>query len=111
LAGLAAAALDVEAEAAGAVAARLGLGQARIPVADRAEGSGIGGGVRARGASDRRLVDVDDLVEMLQSLDAVEGGGGVGRIVQTPRGGLVERLDSKGRLAAARHAGDAGEDA
>ncbi len=111
LAGLAAAALDVEAEAAGAIAARLRFRQARIPVADRSEGAGIGGRVRARGAADRRLVDVDDLVEMLEPLDPVEGGGGVGRIVQTPRGGLVQGLDGEGRLAAARHAGDAGEDA
>uniref|UniRef100_A0A0N5A4D5 PE-PGRS family protein n=1 Tax=Parastrongyloides trichosuri TaxID=131310 RepID=A0A0N5A4D5_PARTI len=48
---------------------------------------------------------------MLQPLDAVEGGRSVRRIVQTPRGGLVERLDGEGRLAAARDAGDAGEDA
>src|SRR5690606_22347625 len=53
LTGLAAAALDVEAEAAGTVAARLGLRQARIPVADRTEGAGIGRRVRARGAADR----------------------------------------------------------
>src|SRR5690606_14174302 len=111
LTGLAAAALDVEAEAAGTIAARLGLGEARIPVADRTEGAGVGGRVRARGAANRRLVDVDDLVEMLQPLDAVEGGGGVGRIVQAPRGGLVQGLDGQGRLAAARHPGDAGEDA
>jgi hypothetical protein len=63
LAGLAAAALDVEREAAGLVAARLGFGQAGEPVADRREGAGIGRRVGARRAADRRLVDVDDLVE------------------------------------------------
>jgi hypothetical protein len=71
LAGLAAAALDVEREAAGLVAARLGFGQAGEPVADRREGAGIGRRVRARRAADRRLVDVDDLVDMLEALDAV----------------------------------------
>ncbi len=71
LAGLAAAALDVEGEAAGLVAARLGLRQAGEPVADRGEGAGIGRRVRARRAADRRLVDVDDLVEELEALDAV----------------------------------------
>ena len=71
LAGLAAAALDVEGEAAGLVAARLGFGQAGEPVADRREGAGVGRGVGARRAADRRLVDVDDLVEVLQALDAV----------------------------------------
>ena len=74
LAGLAAAALDVEGEAAGLVAARLGLGQAGEPLADRREGAGVGRGVGARRAADRRLVDVDDLVEMLEALDAVVRG-------------------------------------
>ncbi len=45
LAGLAPPALDVKAKAAGLIAARLGLGQSGEPVADRAEGAGIGGGV------------------------------------------------------------------
>src|SRR6185369_6652458 len=63
LAGLAAPALDVEREAARQVAARLRLGEPRIPVADRREAAGIGGRVGARRAADRRLVDIDDLVE------------------------------------------------
>jgi hypothetical protein len=71
LAGLAAAALDVEGKAAGLVAARLGFRQAGKPVADRRECAGVGGGVAARGAADRRLVDVDDLVQKFQALDAV----------------------------------------
>ena len=79
LAGLAAAALDVEREAAGLVAARLGLGQAGEPFADRREGAGVGRRVGARRAADRRLVDVDDLVEVLEALDAVVRGGGLAR--------------------------------
>ena len=71
LAGFAAAALDVEREAAGLVAARFGFGQAGEPVADRREGAGVGRGVGARRAADRRLVDVDDLVEVLEAFDAV----------------------------------------
>src|SRR5262249_54348387 len=50
LAGLAAAALDVEREAAGLVAARFGLRQAREPFADRREGAGIGRRIAARRA-------------------------------------------------------------
>jgi hypothetical protein len=69
LAGLAAAALDVEAEAAGRVAARAGIRQLAEPVADGREEAGVGRGVGARRAADRRLVDVDDLVEVLQPLD------------------------------------------
>src|SRR5690606_35608262 len=74
LAGLAAAALDVEGEAAGLVAAGFRLRQAGEPVADRREGAGIGGGVGARRAADRRLVDVDDLVQKFEALDAVVVG-------------------------------------
>ena len=111
LAGLAAAALDVEREAARLVAARLGLGQAGEPFADRREGADIGRRVRARRAADRRLVDVDDLVEMLQALDALERGGVLERAVELARDGLVERVDDERRLAAAGDAGDAGEGA
>src|SRR5437016_2991181 len=81
LAGLAAAALDVEGEAAGLVAARLCLRQPREPLADRRERAGIGRGIRARGAPDRRLVDVDDLVDMLQPLDAVVWRGSLAGVV------------------------------
>ena len=61
----------------GPIAARLGFGQAREPVADRREGAGIGRRVRARRAADRRLVDVDDLVEEFEPLDAVDPARGV----------------------------------
>ena len=111
LAGLAAAALDVEGEAAGLVAARLRFGQAGEPFADRREGAGIGRGVRARRAADRRLVDVDDLVDVLEALDAVVRGGAFAGVVQLAGDGLVERVDQQRRLAAAGDAGDAGEQA
>ena len=45
LTGLAAPAFDVEREPPGLIAARLGLGQARKPIADRGEGPGVGRGV------------------------------------------------------------------
>ena len=111
LAGLAAPALDVEREAAGLVAAGLRLRQAGEPFADRRERAGIGRGVRARRAADRRLVDVDHLVEVLQALDGVVRGRGLRRAVELARHRLVERVDQQRRLAAARHAGDAGEQA
>ena len=52
LARFTSAALDVEAETAGLVAARLGFGEAREPVADVGEGAGIGGRVGAGSAAD-----------------------------------------------------------
>ena len=112
LARLAPSALDVEAEAAGLVAARLGLGQAGEPVADLGEGAGVGRGVGARGAADRRLVDVDDLVEMLEPGDlVVHGPADDARAVQRARGAGVERVDGERGLAAAADPGDAGEGA
>src|SRR5713226_326907 len=111
LAGLAAATLDVEREAAGFVAALGRFGELREPVADRREGAGIRRRVGARGAADRRLVDVDDLVEMADTVEPAMHAGMLARAVQPPRQRLVERLDDQRTLAAARYAGDAGEGA
>src|SRR5216683_2891804 len=109
LAGLAAAALDVEGKSPGLVAARLGLGQAGEPFADRRERAGIGGRIGARGAADRRLVDVDDLVDMFEPLDAVVRGSTLAGVVEFSRDRLVERVDQQRRLAAAGNASHAGE--
>src|SRR6185312_6437678 len=111
LAGLAAAALDVEREAARLVAARLALGQGGEPFADRREGAGIGRRVGPRRAADRRLVDVDDLVDMLQAFDAVVRSRGQRGAVELARDRVVQRVDQERRLAAAGDAGDAGEQA
>ena len=55
----------------GLVAAGLGLGELGVEVADLVEQLDVGRRVRARGAADRRLVDVDDLVELVEPLDPV----------------------------------------
>src|SRR6478672_7177976 len=111
LAGLATPALDVEREAAWLVAAHLGLGEFGEPFADWGEGAGIGRWVGARRAPDRRLVNVDDLVEMLQAFDRVMLAWMLAGIGELARHGAVERLDEEGRLAAAGHAGHRGEQA
>jgi hypothetical protein len=56
-AGLAAAALDVERERCGSEPARAGRRFLRVQRADRVPGFGIGGGVAARGAPERALID------------------------------------------------------
>src|SRR4029079_8485248 len=73
LAVLAPAALDVEAEPARRVAADARLGGSSEQLADRREQADVGGGVGARGAADRALVDLDDLVDVLDALDGVVG--------------------------------------
>src|SRR5437899_1299513 len=62
--------LAVDREPAGLVAADLGLLRLAEQLADRVEHAGVGGGVRPRRAADRRLVDVDDLVEELVAVDS-----------------------------------------
>ena len=66
-ADLAAAALHVEGEAARLVPARPRLLRARVELADVVEQPDVGGRVRARRAPDRRLVDVDDLVDLVEA--------------------------------------------
>ena len=108
-AGLAAPALDVEAEPAGQVAPHLRLVRGCVELANVVEDAGVGGGIRSRRAADRRLVDVDDLVERLGAFDRrVEAGhplGGVDPLHQC----LVENLIHQRALARARHACHADE--
>ena len=68
LAGLAAAPRDVEAEAAGLVAAGLRFGKLRVELANLVEQLDVRGRVRARRAADRRLIDGDQLVELRRGL-------------------------------------------
>src|SRR5437588_1144291 len=67
---LAPAALDVEGEATGLVAACPGLRRLGVQVADLVEQSDVGRRVRARRSPDRRLVHGDDLVQLLDAGDA-----------------------------------------
>ena len=71
LAGLAAPALDVEAEAARTVATDLGLLRHGEQLADVVEQAGVGGRVGAGRPADGRLVDVDDLVQQVDAFDAI----------------------------------------
>ena len=105
-AGLAAAALDVEREAAGLVATDLGLGQSDEERADVGKDACVGSGVGARRAPDGRLVDADHLVDVFQSLDGVVGHGLAQRPVEVLGEDGEERFVDEGRLAAAADAGD-----
>ncbi len=65
LAGFAAAAFYVEAEAAGAIAAFARFREHGEEIADRRENARVGGGIRARGAPDGGLIDFDDFVDLV----------------------------------------------
>ncbi len=99
LAGLTAPPLDVEAEPTRRIAARLGFRQAGEPIPDRRKRPRIGRGVGPRGAANRALVDVDDLVQMLEPLDRLTRGGGFTGTIQAGGGGFVQGLDGQGRFA------------
>ena len=111
LAGFAAAAFDVEAEAAGLVAAGAAFGELGEPVADRREQVGVGGGIATRCAADRALVDIDDFIDLIEPIDAGVGGWHFARAHQFARDGFVQRVDHQRGFAAAGDAGDAGEHA
>ena len=111
LARLAPAALDVEGEPAGLVAARARLLGPGEDLADLVENLGVGGRVGARGAADGRLVDGDDLLDLVQPVDAADLSGIVGLVALVKLDVLVERVHDQGGLARTGHAGDAGHDA
>ena len=70
---------------------------------------GVGGRVRARRAADRRLVDVDHLVEHLDALDVLVLARLDAHLVEPVRERLVDDLVHERRLAGARDAGDGDE--
>ncbi len=66
LTGFAAPTLDVEGEAARLVAANARLRHLGEEFANAGEGIGVGRGIRARRAPNGRLVDIDDLIQVLE---------------------------------------------
>ena len=106
---LAATALHVEREAAGQVPAHLRLLRGGEQRADLVEHAGVRGRVRARRAPDRRLVDVDDLVDVLDALDLLVPTGHVLRAVDLLHQRGIEDVGDERALAAAAHAGDGDE--
>ena len=101
---LTASALHVKAEPPRLIAAHTRLAHLTEQLADRIEHPRVGRGIRARRASDRLLIDVDDLVDMLKPLDLLVLAGLSLRAVE-PRGDTaIEDLVDERRLARAGHA-------
>src|SRR5450759_3403602 len=98
---LTAAPLHVEREAPRAVPAHPGIGNPRHEVADGVEDVRVRGRVAPRRASDRRLVYVDDLVEVLEPLDLPMGAGLGRRLLEHARRGPVEDVVHERRLPGA----------
>src|SRR5262249_10612929 len=109
LARLAPAPLHVEAEAAGGIAPDLGLAGPGEDLAALVEDPGIRRGGGAGPAPDRRLVDLDQLVDRVEPFDPRVRPGPRARLAQRPAHGAGEDLVDERALARPAHARDADE--
>src|SRR6266581_7312067 len=99
LARLTAAALDVEREPAGSIAAQLGLREIREELPNRGEQPRIRRRIRARRAADGALIDVDDLIDVVETLQTVVSAGDDLRAIEVPCEGLIQDVDNQGRFS------------
>ena len=105
-AGLTASAFDVEREAAGSVAPHPGFRDGGKKFPDGGEGAGIRGRVAPRRATDGRLVNVNDFINMLQAGNFITVTGFLPRTVEYMGQFPVKNLIDEGALTAAGYAGD-----
>ena len=110
-AGLAAPALDVEAEATGIVASGPGFTGGGKQFPNRGEQSGVGGRVAARRTPDGALVDGNHLVQCFQPQNLLMGSRALGAAHQCPRAGRIQGVVDKGGFARTTDPGDAGKQA
>src|SRR5262249_46285544 len=97
LAALAASALDVEREAARTESPRARVGQHREQLANEREETRVGRRVRSWRPSDGRLIDLDDLVDLLDAVDRGMRARLVGRAVERPRKRAIQDfVDERG---------------
>ena len=106
---LAAAALDIETEAAGQITARLGVSGLCEESTDLVEDPGVRGRVRARGAADRVLVDMDDLVEIVEPSDPGVLAGNLTGAIELIGEDPVQDVIDQGRFAGTADPGDPDE--
>ena len=95
----------------GPVAALARFGQHGEQLADGSEDAGVGGRIRTRRAADGRLIDLDDLVDLLGAFDFAERAGALHRAVQLLRQRAVENVVHQRGFSRAGNAGDDGEQA
>ena len=112
LARFAAAAAHVKAETSWRIAAGARFRHTGKQFTYGREDAGIGCRVRARGTANRALVNVDNFIEMLQTLDvAVRRRLGQRRAVQRRLRNREQRIVDQRRFTGTGHAGDAGKQA
>src|SRR5438105_3561893 len=105
-AGFAPPALHVEREATRCISAQTRLRHRSEELADRRKKPGVCRGVRTRRSPDRRLVDVNDLVDVLDALDLVVRSRPLLRARDDLREPAIKDLVDERALPGARYAGD-----
>ena len=108
---LTAAALHVEAEPPLCESSRPCIRRSREKIPDHIEHTRIGGRIGPRRPADRRLIDIDHLVELFDAVYAITFSGNDLRMVQLPRERLVEHLIHQRALAGTGDSRDHGHDA
>ena len=93
---LAAATLNVKRESTRGVAAHFRFAGLCEQLTDVVEHAGVGSGVRARGAADRRLIHVNDLVQVFQAVDALVAAGHLLGAVELVRQGGIQNVVDQG---------------
>src|SRR6185437_12890581 len=82
-----------------------------VEVANLGEDAGVGRGVGTRSAADGRLVDLDDLVNVLHADDGLVLAGIFARVVEVAGQGAVEDVVDQGGFSRTGNSGDQGHDA
>ena len=106
LAGLAAAAFDIEGETAAVVAALAGRGRACKEFSNGGEEAGVGRWIAPGGSTNRTLVDTDQALDMLQAFNGIYRRGLGPGAIDGLGGRECQGLVDEGGLSAARDAGD-----
>src|SRR5437879_11530110 len=106
LAGFAAAAFDVETEAAGTVATLARFRQHGKEIADRRENSGVGGGIRSRRTANRGLIDFNNFVDLVSAENLAMRGRRFGGAIKFLRERAVENVVDERGFAGAGNTSD-----
>ena len=110
-AGLAAASLHIEAEPALFISPCLRIGRGGKQIPDHVEHPGIGGGIGTGRAADGRLIDVDHLIQLIDSLNSFIFPRNGSRPVQISCQRFVEDLVHQRAFTGAGNTGHTGHHA
>ena len=101
---LTASTLDIEAEASRFVAAHLGFRGLAEKLSDRIKKARIRRWIRTRCPADWRLIDINNLIDMLQAKDFLMSARFSLRMIQPGSNPFIQDLIDQGALARTRHA-------